>query len=251
MGHCSGFSAISRNYIGLTSYDLRHRTSYDSSGRGIHGSQHSEHINSTFATTCDNWIKNLNFWTTNYPPGTGDYSVDWVGDVGLGFCKSGMHGQARAYDLTRIQFANGAYVDMNWSWLSSNTLLQQRRYLAVAAQCRRYVQTVITAYLPNESDHDNHIHFDDELAVGALRTNNSKDVTLIQKACNLLNGESLVVDGIWGSNTSAANARLQTRFNLECTSPWSNKTDAVVYLSYIVRTAFANKAAGAYTSTSC
>ncbi|MQA28021.1 MAG: hypothetical protein GEU94_21790 [Micromonosporaceae bacterium] len=240
MGHCSGYSAVSRNYVGLYEYELRHRTSYNSDGTGIHGGRHSEHFNSTFLGSCDNWIKNLNFFSSNY----GGRNVAWVGDVGVGVCKPGMHGQARAFDLTQLRFTNGSFIDMNYSWRSSRTLAHKRGYVAVAAQCRRYAGTVLTAWY--NSAHQNHIHFDNGTAVTYIRTGVKTDTTLVQASCNFLNGESLAVDGIWGSLTEAAYQRLLGRFNMRCTNPKGNRSDAVVFLSYIVRHGLANRAAGTY-----
>ncbi|MGH3646931.1 MAG: extensin family protein [Micromonosporaceae bacterium] len=244
MGHCSSYSAISRSWIGYDSWYLGHRTGYNSSGTGIHGGRHSEHFNSTFHGTCTNWIRNLNFFSTNYGSLGG---VQWVGDVGVGVCKSGYHGSARAFDLTKVQWANGM-VDMNWSWRSSNTIANRRRYVAVAAQCRRYVGTVLTTWY--NSAHGNHIHFDNGTAVTYIRTGVRSDTTLVQASCNLLNGESLAIDGQWGPLTDGAYLRLLSKFNMRCLSPKSNATHAKQFLSYIVRHGLANRAAG-YWRYSC
>lgn len=263
MGHCTQYSAVYYNYIGSTAYDLRHRTGYNGDGTGIHGGQHNEHFNTDFWTTCGYWIGNLNYYTETYPPVSGQpYTVSWVGDVGVGVCKTGYHGQARAFDLTRIQFIRpdgiSAYADMNWSWNHSE-LIHRRRYLDIAAQCRRYFGTVLTAWYVTgtgcvgsaESAHNNHIHFDNGAASGAINDGLHSDTTLIQAACNLLNGESLAIDGCWGSATEAAYDRLLTDFNLECRDARASAANKNLVLGYVVRTAFANKSAGYYSSTVC
>ncbi len=260
--HCTQYSAISRNYIGSIAFELRHRTGYNSNGTGIHGGQHAEHFNADFWTTCNAWILNLNYWTENYPPVSGiPYTVDWVGDVGVGLCKSGYHGSARAFDLTRIQFSRpdgvSAYADMNWSWRQGR--FHQRRYLAIAAQCRRYFGTVLTAWYVTgagcvgspESAHNNHIHFDNGRASGPIDSSLHSDTTLIQSSCNILNGESLVVDGCWGPLTNAAYLRLLAAFNLWCRDARSSTSNKNIFLSYVVRTAFANKSAGYYQYSGC
>lgn len=243
MGHNPQDPAIDRNYIGLTSYDLRHRVNYDSAGRGVHNGQHNEHFNSTFASTCDNWINNLNSFSTTYI-GSG-YSVDWVGDVGVGVNKSGYHGSARAFDLTQIRFANNNYCDMNWSWRQN--ILHMRRYLAVAAQCRRYFGNVLTCWY--NAAHGDHIHFDNGVAATSIRTTAHSDATLVQAACNLLNDESLAIDGAWGSGTEAAYQRLIGKFRMTCYNPKTSTSHAMVFLAHIVKHGFANVAAGAYTSS--
>lgn len=255
MGHCSQYSAVWRNWIGKTSWPLRHRTGYDSSGVGIHGGQHNQHINSTFRDACDNWARNYDFWTRNYPPGSSTYTIDWIGDVGIGCCTCGTyHQRARAFDLTHIRFTNGFHADMNWGWRQN--ILHQRRYLSVAAQCRRYHGTVLThwydtAFHGEDKGHYNHIHFDDGVGNPPLRTTSYADTVIVQASCNLLNGESLVIDGDWGGLTDNAYKRLLSAFNLQCYDPKSSTAHKNVFLSYVVRTAFANTTAGTYRSTAC
>lgn len=246
MGHCTSYSAVTRDWVGNSGWELRHRTGYDTAGRGVHGGRHGEHFDSTFHDTCTNWIKNLNFFSTNYIGST--YSVDWVGDVGVGArgCTgSGYHPRARAVDLTHIRFSNGYYFDANWSW-RQNTY-HKRRYLAVWAQCRRYVGTVLT-YRYNTAHYD-HIHFDNGVSATYIRTSAHTDTTLVQEACNLLNGESLGVDGAWGSLTEAAYQRLLGKFNMKCYNPKTSSSHAKIFLAHIVKHGFKNVNAGYYKSS--
>jgi hypothetical protein len=243
MGHCSGYSAISRDYLGNTAWYLGHRTAYNSNGTGIHGGRHVEHFNSTFATACDNWAVSLNSIAQAYS----GRSIAWIGDVGVGVCKTGYHGQARAMDLTHIRFSNGSFVDMNYSWRSARTLAERRLYVATAAQCRRYVGTVLTCWY--NADHENHIHMDNGTAVTYLRTGVTTDTTLVQASCNFLNGESLAVDGAWGPLTDAAYGRLLTKFNMNCLNPKTTTSHAQTFLLYIARHGYANATAGTYRHT--
>ena len=249
MGVCSGNPAIDRDWVGRTSYDLRHRTGYYSDGRGIHGSQHDEEFNSTFASTCDSWAKNLNYLTTTYRPYSTDYGLDWIGDVGVGVCSSSdaYHKKGRAFDLTKIQFNNGAYCDMNWSWGQST--FHQKRYLAMAAELRRYFGTVLTKWY--NTDHANHIHFTNQVASGAIDSSKRSDTTLVQASCNILNGAGLDIDGVWGSLTTAAYIDLLEEFNLECRDARDSAANKNTFLWYVAKTAFKNKSAGYYQSTSC
>lgn len=241
MGHCSGYSAITRNYIGSTSWELRHRTGYNSNGTGIHGGQHNEHINSTFAVFADSAFLSLNV--------DSNLTVDWVGDVGIGACKSGYHGQARAFDVTQVRFTNGSYFDMNYSWRQAGA--HRRGYLGVAAECRRHVSTVLTAWY--NSLHHNHIHFDNGAGSGLIpiRTNMVSDTTLVQAACNYLNGESLAIDGAWGPLTEAAYNRLRADFNISCLNPKTNGNHAGIFLRLIAQHGLNNKSAGYYQASSC
>lgn len=89
---CRNTSPVIRNYVGLSSWDLRHRTGYSSGcGYGVHGGQHNEEFNSTFHTQCGSWINYRHVYT---PSG---FLVDWVGDIGVTVCKSGYHGEGRAF----------------------------------------------------------------------------------------------------------------------------------------------------------
>lgn len=252
MAHCTG-SLINRNWIGISAYDLRHRTGY-SSGQGTHGPQHTEHFEAGFADTTDDWIVNLNYFSEiYYPPSRAPLTVNWVGDVGVGDCGPPYHGLGRAFDLTRIQFTQegggSTFCDMNWSWLPERIWEQRRRYLAIAAQARRYFGTVLTCWY--NSAHENHIHFDNGVASGAISESKTSDTTLIQAACNLLNGESLSIDGSWGPVTGAAYLRLLGDFNLLCLDARDSTANKNTFLSYVVRTGFANQGAGAYQSGAC
>lgn len=239
MGHCSQYSAVNRSWIGKSGWDLRHRTGYNANGTGVHGGRHTEHFNATFRNQCDSWITTLDTVSRN----NGGRSVSWVGDVGVGVCKSGYHGSARAFDLTKIKFSSGQ-VDMNWSWRGARKLVHRRRYLAVAAMCRRHFGTVLTCWY--NSAHQNHIHFDNGVSVTSIRTGVRSDTTLIQASCNLINGESLAIDGVWGNLTESAYLRLLGRLNMRCYNPKANTSAARRLLRLIARHGFANKAAGAY-----
>lgn len=238
MAHCTQYPAVNRDYLHDWNWYLAHRTSYDSAGRGIHGGRHTEHFQSSFLTSCDYWASGLNYLTSTFA----GHSFAWIGDVGVGFCKSGMHGQARAMDLTHIRFTSGQYIDMNWSW--RQTLLHKRRYLGVVVQCRRYVGTVLTRWY-NTAHHD-HIHFDNGTAVTYIRTGVKTDTTHVQASCNLINGESLTVDGTWGSLTEAAYGRLINKLNMGCYNPKGNTEHARFFFELIARHCFANVSAGYY-----
>lgn len=240
---CRNTSPITRNYIGNTGWELRHRTSYDTSCQsGVHGGSHSEEFNSTFHTTCGNWINNLNTYTTN----VGGFGVDWVGDVGVTVCKTGFHGEGRAFDLTHLRFSNGAAIDMNWAWKTSGcaTATTRRRYLSTVATLRRYFGTVLTAWY--NADHTNHIHFDNGIALPAIRQSAVSDTTFVQATCNYMNGEALAIDGIWGPLTDAAFGRLLTKIRMGCRDPRSSTANMQLFCEIIAKTGVNGQAAGAF-----
>lgn len=242
MSHC-GYPHISRNYLGNTNWELHHRTGYDSCGSGTHGGQHSEEIKSSFAATCDDWAVSFKNYWSNY----GGVNLNWIGDVGIMVCKPGMHEQGRAVDLTQLRAGNGDFIDMNTSWrpsLACASIQTRRMYVGVAASLRRYFGTVLTAWY--NADHENHIHFDDSVSLPPIRTSATTDTTLVQASCNYLNGESLTIDGAWGPLTEAAYGRLLNAFRMDCKTPKSNLTHALLFLELIVKHGLAGIKAGTY-----
>jgi extensin-like protein len=241
MSHC-GFPTISRNYIGRTEWELRHRTAYDNCAHGIHGGRHREEFNAAFWRICGRWITYVHAYTP------ADYLVNWVGDVGVTVCKPGMHEQGRAFDLTHIRFTNGQRMDMNTDWdpnRSCSSRFATRQYIGVAAAARRQVGTVLTGWY--NADHQNHIHFDNGTRVGPINRDLKTDTTLIQASCRYMNGESgLPIDGEWGDLTEAAYRRLRRKLRMQCRSPRRNTADALLFLHLIARTGLNGRAAGAY-----
>jgi hypothetical protein len=240
---CRNTSPVNRNYLGNTGWELRHRTAYESSCQsGVHTSTaHTEEFNSTFHTVCGNWIANLN----TYASSVGGFTVDWVGEVGVTVCKSGFHGEGRAFDLTQIRFSNGTFVDMNWAWRTSGcaTVATRRRYLGVVASLRRHVGTILTGWY--NADHANHIHFDNGVAIQPIRSVLS-DTTFIQAVCNYMNGESLVIDGDWGPLTDAAFSRLLTKLRMQCRNPRTNTANMALFCELIAKAGITGQAAGAF-----
>jgi hypothetical protein len=239
-----GFPTISRNYIGDPAWELHHRTGYDACGFGVHGGKHSEEFNETFWNQCGNWARSFDSIARNY----GGFTLDWVGDVGVSACKPGFHQSGRAFDLTHLRDTGGDFIDMNEDWSPSHdcsALFFTRRYIGVAASLRRYFGTVLTAWYNVE--HQNHIHFDNGVAVGPIRSNAKTDTTLVQATCRYMNGEGgLAIDGVWGPLTEAAYGRLRTKLHMGCRSPRQNTTDARLFLLLIARTGLAGVTAGTY-----
>lgn len=110
---------------------------------------------------------------------------------------------------------------------------KRRQYIGVAAALRRYAGTVLTGWY--NAAHQNHIHFDNGVAVGPIRTNAETDTKLVQATCNYLNGESLTIDGAWGPLTEAAYGRLRTRLRMGCRNPKTNTADALLFLHLIAQ----------------
>ena len=237
---CRNCCPITRNYIGNTAWDLRYRNGYTggcAGGYGTHSGTTSFEFNSTFHGICGNWASYVNTYS--------GFSVDWIGSVGVTVCKSGFHGEGRAFDLSQIRFTSGNYFDMNVEWRESCTSLRWiRAYVATAASLRRYCGTVITAWY--NTDHHNHIHFDNGVAVQPIRPSWRTDTTLVQAACKYMNGESLTIDGDWGPITEAAYGRLRTKLRMGCRNPKTSTADALLFLHLLANAGFKGQAAGYY-----
>ena len=249
MSYCvySG-SDVNRDHVGRAHIDLRVRTGYKSDGEGTFASPAAQRFNATFYSQCAHWANDLEDLYKNW---VGYANFSWVGHVGIyGHCStsgSSMHHYGRAFDLGRVQMHDGWFVDTNWSWRQGRK--HKRRYLAVAAKLRCHFKTVLTYHY--NSDHHNHIHFDNGESLKPITESSKCDTQLIQWACNLQNGESLSVDGVWGSNTEAAFKRLRAKMQLKCTNIRGNLDDTKVFLGQLAYDAASNFPAGSVTWGVC
>lgn len=214
---------------------LRHRVAYNSDGTGSHSGQRAEHFDRHFYTwVCTPIIRNFEGFSTF----GGGPRVNWIGNVGVTACKSGMHSLGRAFDLTRVEM-HGWRVDCNTSWRGD--LVSRRRYVGVAAACRMHAGTVLTAWY--NAAHGNHIHFDNGVPFTVIRSGMRSDTTLVQASCNLLNSAGLVIDGAWGPLTNRAYQALHRKLGLSGQNPRSSPTHARRFLTHIAVLALAGKAA--------
>ena len=140
-------------------------------------------------------------------------------------------------------------MDANYSHAAGGTR-HPRRYLATVVALRRYFDTVLTTWY--NSDHRDHLHIDNRHSVGPLyasSTQKTADGTMIQAACNLLNGESLVIDGKWGPLTQAAYLRLILELDMLCYDPKTSTSDTLTLLWILAKTAARDQPAGLYTAS--
>lgn len=232
MAHCSQYSAITRDYLYNTNWDLRGRTGF--SGQvGVHGGRHGLHFNSSFWSQCGEIMRVLDLRVP--------MTIDFIGDIGAGVCKAGYHGQARAFDISQVRYTDGTYIDTNYSW--RGTTQHRRWYLGLAAQCRLVVGTVLTAWY--NSDHQNHIHIDNGSGFVPVQTGWRSDTVLIQAVCNIMVGDGTTIDGVWGPNTETAYQRLKTQMGV-CGNPKTNAADAGLFFGLIAQAGLNGRYAGAY-----
>jgi hypothetical protein len=141
-----------------------------------------------------------------------------------------MHGQGRAFDLTRVQMHSVA-VDCNTSWRSDRSMAVRRRYLGVVACCRLHAGTVLTAWY--NAAHTNHIHVDNGVPFTVVRDGMRSDTTLVQATCNFLMGSGMAVDGIWGPVTEGGYNELRRRMGLGSQNPRTSASHARTFLTHI------------------
>jgi hypothetical protein len=241
---CNITSPITRTWLGNSAFDLRYRDGYDGNQNGVFNAPHPAVTgNSSFVQTLDQTFNGINGASSWYL----GKNIAFIGHVGLSNCadSSDWHSKGRAFDLAAIYFTPGPYfMDANTTWRPQRTLLSKRLYLAIAANCRMYANTVITGYYPGDAGHDNHIHIDNGSPLGPINSANWTDATLVQSACVLLDGAAIAIDGAWGAATQAAYQNLMTTFHLNgCCSPRGAVADMRTFLSYIVACGFSNQPA--------
>jgi hypothetical protein len=217
---------------------------YTAAGGNGHNTsvRHTDHFNAGFHGDCNRWAVNYDSRLSNV-----GHRVAWFGTLGVANCRPpSLHAQGRAFDLTRIQYTDGVFVDMLWS--HQQDVRQRRRYLAVVAHLRWYFRTVITAW--HNSAHHNHIHFDNGQAMGPLTTTNRHtDIVIVQAAYRLLVRATIPMDHVWGPETESAYQEMLDLFNMRCLNPKADTSHARTFMTLIARHAFYNRAAGAFTYT--
>lgn len=248
-GYCTGKATdLHRSRaLGKVEWEFRYRRFLPgpSAVSGFHGGVHHLTFNRTFFTQLDKWGRNLDTCLReSRQPG-----VAWWGEVGSMACHrpTAAHNRARGFDLCAVGLTDGNRIDANTAHVGSRT--DQRRYLGLTASLRRYFSTVLT--VDYNAAHRDHLHIDDLRGLAPLRSDKRSDTALVQSTANLLAGDTLVVDGIWGSRTQDAYVNLLDGFGLSCTDPRRQVADAVLFLDLVRRTALADLPLGALRSDAC
>lgn len=236
-------------------------------------------VDSTFYNTLISWKQNLHTYSTTYSGGVLPSPIFSFGHYGIYNCRHidqpagtvcgsnsyggpSYHSWSRAFDLTQVRWGTGAGPTSVMGYppatvpnplttgdhaSSSQTL--RRRYLGVNAICLKYFKNTLNGWT---SGHSNHIHIDDSLTVGVLDKTHKATVRFVQAACNNLNGANLTIDGLWGSQTSAAfsAANLAMCFNADVFTSSARWKD---WCSMIAKHGFRNQPLGyyKYTTTNC
>lgn len=238
---CNCSHGCPANELSRDSFDnlwpMRYRVGYNPDGTGAHaGDNRTERFAGAFYDhVCSPIFRDVDA----YSRWVGGPPLSWVGTVGVTVCKAGTHASGIAFDLSRIEIP-GRSVDCNTSWRPDRGIDEQRRYVALAATCRSYTGTVLTAWY--NADHQNHIHFDSGVPFTRIRTNMRSDTTLVQAASNAFVNAGLAVDGAWGPLTDGAYSALRAGLGLGSEDPRSNSAHARNLLTHIALRGFANQA---------
>ena len=149
--------------------------------------------------------------------------------------KTGMHGQGRAFDLTRIRVTdentgslfdafNGRY-DQWQNYTGDALTTVRKRYWGTLATLHYSFRHVIS-HLDN-SEHHNHVHIDNAVSGSgdsSYSTSSSTQTLYVQAACRYIWGYQTAIDGQWGPQTqrdsSAALARAGSDGVITTQSRW-------------------------------
>lgn len=171
----------------------------------------------TFYARMETWHQRFRQWTPYH------WTVPHrIYSYGVYVNKPGMHGEGRAFDLTRLMVTNRntgtLFVGFNgrydqWRSYTGTAFTTARiRYWGTVASLHYHFRHVLS-YLDN-SDHHNHVHIDNAISGSgdsSYSTSSTTQTLYVQAACQYLWGYSTVIDGIWGPQTQRDSSAVLTR----------------------------------------
>lgn len=238
---------ITRDYLSSKDWKMRYRSSFNSSGYGVHPSVTSLTMHEETHTQAGKVARSLHQLGQAYPPDGDPWSYRWTGVAGAKVCKSGYHRYGAAIDFTKFEWGPTRYVDLAVHGKDGRVRLR-RRYLAVVATCRKYFGTVLHVHNDPDGSHWNHIHADRGRQAVALDWDYGTDVTIIQWAAKDLAGmKEMVIDGHWGPQTKKGFELLRGRFGAQDLRPTGSAIHGRIWLDLIARHCMANENAGKFT----
>jgi hypothetical protein len=236
---CNGYATITRN--NLSGMGLRPRLADYTHGSGPQDLQ----FQAAFHGEASDFAARLDYYVGSYYKGGGE-GVNWFGQVGTCAGPPGeAHVRARALDITYVKISGGTnnFINMNTAWRPSSSLALRRAYIGVVAVARCYLGTVLTAWW--NSLHENHIHIDNwsPTSPTPIRDDSKADTTLVQAACNFLNGAGIAIDGEWGNQTEVAFNSLKNQLDMQSFNIRGNVADAKSFLGRIAANGLENSPA--------
>lgn len=192
------------------------RTTYHT--YGTRGEQRNFQVEETFLDILKTAFKEV---FENCPLGIPEV----ITTAGIYVNKIGQHSHGRAFDLDAIFWKNESLVTLNF-------IHQKELYLGIESFLRRHFGIVLNYFYPNHKDH---WHLD--ISVPVDFNQSSKSETLyVQMALKYIYGEEVIIDGIWGPQTSGM---VKTVFGkLEISLPITTKINYLKFLQLTGKIAF-------------
>ncbi|CAL2093917.1 conserved protein of unknown function [Tenacibaculum sp. 190524A02b] len=185
---------------------------------GTRGEQRNFLIEENFLTILENALKEV---FENCPLGVPEV----ITTAGIFVNKPGQHRHGKAFDLDAIFWENETLV-------TTNFVHQKELYLGIESFLRKHFGIVLNYYYPNHKDH---WHVDTSVPVDYNQS--SKSETLyVQLALKHIYKEEILVDGIWGRQTSGIVKEVFNRLGIH--TPITTKANYIKFLDVTGKVAF-------------
>ncbi|CAL2090332.1 hypothetical protein [Tenacibaculum sp. 190524A02b] len=185
---------------------------------GTRGEQRNFLIEENFLTILENALKEV---FENCPLGVPEV----ITTAGIFVNKPGQHRHGKAFDLDAIFWENETLV-------TTNFVHQKELYLGIESFLRKHFGIVLNYYYPNHKDH---WHVDTSVPVDYNQS--SKSETLyVQLALKHIYKEEILVDGIWGRQTSGIVKEVFNRLGID--TPITTKANYIKFLDVTGKVAF-------------
>lgn len=145
--------------------------------------------------------------------------------AGIFVDKPGQHGHGKAFDLDAVFWRDETLV-------TSNFIHQKELYLGIESFLRKHFGIVLNYYYPNHKDH---WHVDTSVPVDYNETSKSETLYL-QLALKRIYKEEILVDGVWGRQTSGVVKEVFERLGIN--TPITTKVNYVKFLDMTGKIAF-------------
>jgi hypothetical protein len=195
---------------------------------------------SSFRETCRSWVNDLEFESSIH--GNSNYgTVSWIGHIGFHVDRpDSCHCAGKAMDISRIQWNGVACEPCNGD--HAGTSAKKRRYLAVDASLRRFFKWTLDGWY--DPAHADHIHASSHYTESAvvLAKSSRSDTVFVQAACNNFDSAGLVIDGVWGPDTDAAFAQINSAWDFDVSrcNPFTSHNGYRDWLHRVIAAGFAN-----------
>ncbi len=185
---------------------------------GTRGKQRDFLVDESFLTILKKALKEV---FENCPLGVPEV----ITTAGIFVNKPGQHGHGKAFDLDAIFWKDETLVTLNF-------VHQKELYLGIESFLRKHFGIVLNHFYPN---HQDHWHMDASVSVDYNQ--NSKSETLyVQMALKHIYGKEILIDGIWGRQTSGMVKEVFDRLGIN--TPITTKVNYLEFLDVTGKIAF-------------